>query len=74
MDEDIKAEPVDEERLAMFTSYNMLPDNISVNETGKHNPGLKDSILAKDSLFFAPLGPTCKGKSLIRSLHFSLVQ
>ena len=36
MDEDIKAEPLDDERLAMFTSYNILRDNISANEAGKH--------------------------------------
>ena len=45
MDEDIKAEPLDDERLAMFTSYNILPDNISANEAGKHEHGLIDSFL-----------------------------
>ena len=45
MDGDIKAEPVDDERLAMFTSYNILRDNISANEAGKHKHGLFDSFL-----------------------------
>ena len=45
MDEDIKAEPLDDERLAMFTSYNILPDNISAKESGKHKHGLFDSFL-----------------------------
>ena len=40
MDEDIKAEPLDDVRHAMFTSY-----NISANEAGKHKHGLFNSFL-----------------------------